>query len=212
MSISHTAQDWHAHYESGRDFCPLTDTEKAILSEQLSLPEGIQGARALEAACGTGELARFLAAAGYQVDAVDWARSAVERASAASTDGVVCHQLDLTSGDLSSLAPAGTGGYRLITMRRALAHLPDRTRTIGELAALLDENGVLCVITPHADRHPQELRGICLDDAEIALLIDGWQHTERIEAEGSTVLLLRGPRTEPVSYCEKRKPGQRCTR
>ncbi|MFB6580377.1 methyltransferase, FxLD system [Streptomyces sp. NPDC056402] len=206
MSTTHTAQNWHAHYEAGHDFRPLTDTEKAVLSEQLSLPEGTQGARALEVACGTGELARFLAAAGYQVDAVDWARSAVERASEASTNGVVCHQLDLTGGDLSSLAPAGTGGYRLITMRRALAHLPDRTRTVAELATLLDEDGTLCVITPHADRHPEELRGICLDDAEIDLLADGWQHTERIEADGSTVLLLRGPKTDPVTYSEKRTP------
>ncbi|MFJ5546760.1 methyltransferase, FxLD system [Streptomyces sp. NPDC093225] len=206
MNTTHTAQDWHAHYDAGRDFSPLTDTEKSILTEHLALSEGTQGARALEVACGTGELARFLAAAGYQVDAVDWAQSAVERVAAASEEGVVCHQLDITGGDLSSLAPAGTGRYRLITMRRALAHLPDRTRTVAELAALLDEDGTLCVITPHADRHPQELRGICLDDAEIDLLADGWQHTGRFDADGSAVVLLHGPRTDPVTYNEKRTP------
>ncbi|WP_329096736.1 methyltransferase, FxLD system [Streptomyces sp. NBC_01439] len=205
MSTTHTAQDWHAHYAAGRDFRPLSDTEKTVLTKHLALPEGAEGARALEVACGTGELARFLAAAGYQVDAVDWAQSAVDKASADSA-GVSCHHLDLTSGDLSSLAPAGSGGYRLITMRRALAHLPDRTRTVAELAALLDEDGTLCVITPHADRHPEELRGICLDDAEIDLLADGWQHTERIEAGDLTVLLLRGPKSDPVTYSEKRTP------
>ncbi|MFF4448238.1 methyltransferase, FxLD system [Streptomyces sp. NPDC001502] len=204
MSNTHTALDWHAHYEAGRDFRPLTDTEKAVLTENLTLPEDTQEARALEVACGTGELARFLAAAGYRVDAVDWARSAVERAAAAS-NGVNCLQLDITGGDLSSLCPPGAG-YRLITLRRALAHLPDRTRTIAELAVLLDEDGTLCVITPHADRHPEDLRGICLDDAEIDLVADGWQHTERIEAGDSTVLLLRGPKTGPVAYREKRNP------
>ncbi|MET9958211.1 methyltransferase, FxLD system [Streptomyces sp. NPDC006326] len=205
MSTTHTAQDWHAHYEAGRDFRPLTDAEKTILTEHLTLPDGTQGARALDAACGTGELARFLAAAGYQVDAVDWAQSALNKASAVS-DGVSCHHLDLTSGDLSTLAPAGTDCYRLITMRRVLAHLPDRTRTVAELAALLDEDGTMCVITPHADRHPPELRGICLDETEIDLLADGWQHAERIEAGDSTVLLLRGPHTRPVTYSEKRTP------
>ncbi|MGW1521564.1 methyltransferase, FxLD system [Streptomyces sp. NPDC002287] len=205
MSTTHTAQDWHAHYAAGRDFRPLSDTEKTVLTKHLALPEGAEEARALDVACGTGELARFLAAAGYQVDAVDWAQNAVDKASAAS-DQVSCHHLDLTSGDLSSLAPAGSGGYRLITMRRALAHLPDRTRTVAELAALLDEDGTLCVITPHADRHPEELRGICLDDTEIDLLADGWQHTERIEAGDLTVLLLRGPKTDPVTYSEKRTP------
>ncbi|APU42956.1 methyltransferase, FxLD system [Streptomyces sp. TN58] len=205
MSTTHTAQDWHAHYEAGRDFRPLSATEKTILTEHLALPEGAEEARALDVACGTGELARFLAAAGYQVDAVDWAQSAVDKTSASSA-GVRCHHLDLTSGDLSALAPAGSGGYRLITMRRALAHLPDRTRTVAELAALLDEDGVLCVITPHAGRHPEELRGICLDDAEIDQLCDGWQHNERFEAEGSTILVLRSPRTAPVTYSEKRTP------
>ncbi|MCX5303085.1 methyltransferase domain-containing protein [Streptomyces sp. NBC_00160] len=205
MSTTHTALDWHAHYEAGRDFRPLTDTEKATLTEHLTLPEDTQEAQALEVACGTGELARFLAAAGYRVDAVDWARSAVERASELASEGVVCHQIDITSGDLSSLRPAGSG-YRLITMRRALAHLPDRTRTVAELAALLDEEGTLCVITPHADRHSEELRVICLDDAEINLLADGWQHAERVEAGDSTILLLRGPKSDPVAYSEKRTP------
>ncbi|MFE3329012.1 methyltransferase, FxLD system [Streptomyces sp. NPDC059176] len=172
-------------------------------------PEDTQDARALDVACGTGELARFLAAAGYRVDAVDWAHSAVERATAVS-DEVAFHQLDISGGDLSSLAPA-TGGYRVITMRRALAHLPDRTRTVTELAALLDEDGTLCVITPHADRHPEELRGICLDDAEIDLLADGWQHSERAEAGDSTIVLLRGPKTDVVAYSEKRTPRPAAT-
>ncbi|MEU9303295.1 methyltransferase, FxLD system [Streptomyces sp. NPDC048269] len=205
MSTTHTALDWHAHYEAGRDFRPLTDTEKVILTEHLALTGDGSDARALDVACGTGELARFLAAAGYRVDAVDWARSAVGRATAAASDQVTYHQLDITSGDLSSLSPSN-GGYRLITMRRALAHLPDRTRTVAELAAMLDEDGTLCVITPHADRHTAELRGICLDDTEIDLLADGWQHAERIEADDSTVLLLRGPKTDPVAYSEKRTP------
>lgn len=206
MSTTYTALDWHAHYEGGRDFRPLTDTEKAVLTEHLALPADAQGSRALDVACGTGELARFLAAAGYVVDAVDWAESAIERAAAAPSDGIAYHRLDITSEDITALTPAAGAGYRVITMRRALAHLPDRTRTVAELAALLDEDGTLCVITPHADRHPEELREICLDDAEIDLLADGWQHTERIEAGDSTILLLRGPRTGPVTYSEKRTP------
>ncbi|MFE1416800.1 bifunctional class I SAM-dependent methyltransferase/NUDIX hydrolase [Streptomyces sp. NPDC085524] len=206
MSTTHTARDWHDHYAAGRDFRPLSDTEKAILTGHFALPGGdVPGARALDVACGTGELARFLAAAGYRVDAVDWAGSAVERATAATSDAITYHRLDVTGGGLTALAPAD-GGYRVITLRRALAHLPDRTRTVAELAALLTDDGTLCVITPHADRHPAALRGICLDEAELVLLTDGWRHAERIEAGDSTVLLLSGRRSDPVAYSEKRTP------
>ncbi|MCX5199230.1 class I SAM-dependent methyltransferase [Streptomyces sp. NBC_00249] len=190
MSTAPTAQDWHDHYAGGRDFRPLTDREKSLLHAHLALPSNALAPRALDVACGTGELARLLAAAGYQVDAVDWAAAAIERARAAPSYGITYHRLDVTHGGIAALPPAGAG-YRVITLRRALAHLPDRTRTVAELAALLAPGGTLCVITPHADRHRADLRGICLDDAEIGQLTDGWEHTERFEADDCTVLLLR---------------------
>ncbi|MEV0415858.1 methyltransferase, FxLD system [Streptomyces sp. NPDC050448] len=205
MSNPPTMQAWHDHYDRGRDFKPLTDDEKAVLQQHLPLPEDDDGARALDVACGTGEVARLLAAAGYRVDAVDWADAALDRAEATKADAISYHRLDVTGGDLASLAPEG-GGYRVISMRRVLAHLPDRTRTVAELAALLDPDGTLCVITPHADRYPAKLRGICLDDAEIDLLCDAWEHAEHIEAGESTVLLLRGPKAGAVVYGEKRTP------
>ncbi|MEU9235571.1 class I SAM-dependent methyltransferase [Streptomyces subrutilus] len=207
MNTTPTMRDWDAHYGGGRDFRPLTGTERSILGEHLALPEGAQDAWALDVACGTGELARFLAGFGYRVVAVDWARSAIERAAASPSqppsaspspspsDGIAYHRLDVTSGDIAALAP--DGGYRLITMRRALAHLPDRTRVVAALAALLAPEGVLCVITPHADRHPAGLRAICLDDTEIGLLREGWQRTERFEAGDCAVLLLRAPGPAP---------------
>lgn len=141
---------------------------------------------------------------GYRVDAVDWAASALAIATDSSPETISFHQADVSHGDLNSLAPEG--GYQVITMRRALAHLPDRTRVVAELAALLAPDGILCVITPHADRTRVDLRTICLDEAEIALLTDGWEHTDRAEAGGCTVLLLRGPRASVVAYEEKGTP------
>ncbi|MEU9253758.1 methyltransferase domain-containing protein [Streptomyces sp. NPDC048270] len=192
MNTTPTMHDWHAHYDGGRDFRPLTETERNVLSRHLALPEGEQGSRALDVACGTGGLARFLAQEfGYRVDAVDWAESALARAAATTSEGIAYHRLDVTSGDVAALAPHG--GYRLIAMRRALAHLPDRARVMAGLAALLAPAGVLCVITPHAGRHRPDLRGICLDDAELDQVCEGWRRAERFEAGDSTVLLLRGP-------------------
>ncbi|MEU3904097.1 methyltransferase, FxLD system [Streptomyces goshikiensis] len=205
MSNLPTRKAWHDHYDRGRDFTPLAGDEKVVLQRHLPLAEEGHDARALDVACGTGEVARLLAAAGYRVDAVDWADAALDRAEAMEAGAVSYHRLDVTGGDLASLGPEG-GGYRVITMRRALAHLPDRTRTVAELASLLDPDGVLCVITPHADRHPAKLRGICLDDTEIDLLRGGWEHAERVEAGESTALLLRGPKRGAVAYGEKRTP------
>ncbi|MFD0265001.1 NUDIX domain-containing protein [Streptomyces sp. NPDC127106] len=223
MKSSPTAQDWDDHYDSGRGFRPLSGTEKDILRERLlprrPRPDGARGARALDVACGTGELARFLASAGYRVDAVDFAAAAIRRARDASPPGIAYHCLDVVNGDLAALAePGGPAprhgpdsgpgpGFDVITVRRALAHLPDRTRVTAALGRLLRPDGTLCVITPHADRQPARLRGICLDDAEIGMLTDGWEHAERTEADGSTVLLLRGPGARTVGYREKLPPG-----
>lgn len=195
MQPAPTAKQWQAHYAAGRDFRPLSAAEKRALRDHLPRPDEPAVSRALEIACGTGELARHLAGLGFRVDAVDFAEAAIERAAAASPPTITYHCLDVTAGDLSALAAHDGRAYEVITIRRALAHLPDRTRIAAGLGALLTPGGTLCVITPHADRHPEDQRGICLDEPEIELLTAGWGRTDRIEADRSTVLFLREPRT-----------------
>ncbi|MFD0152844.1 methyltransferase, FxLD system [Streptomyces sp. NPDC055721] len=205
MNTTSTAQSWSDHYASGRDIKPLSDAETVIVRERLVPPAGREEPRALDVCCGTGELARLLADLGYAVDAVDYAQGAIDRASTETgRPPVAYHCVDVTSDDLGPLAPAD--GFDLITIRRSLAHLGDRTRIVAELAGLLRPDGTLCVITPHADRFPESLRGICLDDTEITLLTDGWEHAERVEAEDCTVVLLRGPGARPATYQEKARP------
>ncbi|MFG2985966.1 class I SAM-dependent methyltransferase [Streptomyces sp. NPDC048258] len=191
MTLS--AEAWHRHYEAGKDFRPMTGAVRAVLDEHLRLQADAEGRRALDVACGTGELARLLAEAGYRVDAVDYARAAIDRAREVSPPEIAFHCLDIADGDLTALTPAD--GYALITVCRALAHLPDRTRVVAALGALLGPDGTLCVITPHAARMPEDLRSICLDDAELDTLADGWERSERVDAAESTVVLLHGPCT-----------------
>ncbi len=98
-----TRQDWSRHYTDGHGFRPLGDEEKTLLIEHAAPPE--EG-RTLDACCGTGELAVFLASLGYAVDGADFADGALARASTerAETPGVRWLCLDIEHDDLASLA------------------------------------------------------------------------------------------------------------
>ncbi|MGI5262398.1 methyltransferase, FxLD system [Streptomyces angustmyceticus] len=204
MNTTSTSESWSAHYAQGRGIRPLSEAEIRIVRDALAPSGDRKEPRALEVCCGTGELARLLAELGYAVDAVDFAQAAIDRAAAASGPGITYHCADVASDDVAALADGA--GFDLITVRRSLAHLPDRTRIVTELAALLRPGGRLCVITPHADRFPPTLRDICLDNDEIALLTQGWEHAELLEAEDSTVVVLSGPVAQAAGYREKRPP------
>ncbi|MFK0154333.1 methyltransferase, FxLD system [Streptomyces sp. NPDC090493] len=185
--MGYTRADWSDHYAGGRDFRQLGDEEKGLLVEHLPAPED---GRALEACCGLGELAAYLASLGYTVDAADFAEGALERARTehAEAKGVRWLCRDIEADDLADL----DGGYDLITIRLSVAFIRDRARVLRRLAALLREEGTLVVITPVADSTPEERRHIALDEHELAALTDGFTKVERFDAEGLAMLLLRG--------------------
>ncbi|WP_435240457.1 class I SAM-dependent methyltransferase [Streptomyces cucumeris] len=181
--------EWDEHYAGGRGFRPLSDAERALLAVHTPPPDG---GRALDVGCGTGELAAHLAKLGYQVDAVDFApsavgRAAVERAGAANVRWLY---RDIEGDDLSGLSD---DGYDLITLRLVYAFLKDRLRTLRTLADLLRPDGTLVVITPRAERTPADRRDIALDEHEIAQLTAAWARTaHQLAADDFAVLLLGG--------------------
>ncbi|MER5889507.1 NUDIX hydrolase [Streptomyces sp. NPDC001941] len=73
------------------------------------------------------------------------------------------------------------------------AFLHDRARVLHGLGERLRSDGALVIITPTAGNTPEERRGIALDEDEIALVRSGWETTERHDADGLAVLILRGP-------------------
>ncbi len=101
---------WDTRYRQGSYQARTHPTE--LLAEWLPrLPRG----RALDVACGAGRNALYLAAAGYQVDAIDISRVALDRlgATAQARDlEVTCIETDLESGELPDQS------YDLIVMAR----------------------------------------------------------------------------------------------
>ncbi|MET8538642.1 methyltransferase domain-containing protein [Streptomyces sp. NPDC005065] len=75
--MGYTRADWSEHFSDGRGFRRLGDEERGLLVEHAPAPEG---GRALDACCGSGEMAAYLASLGYTVDAADFAEGALERA------------------------------------------------------------------------------------------------------------------------------------
>ncbi|QNA72059.1 methyltransferase, FxLD system [Streptomyces sp. So13.3] len=199
--MGYTRADWTEHYNDGRGFRQLGDEEKGLLLEHAPAPES--GSRALDACCGTGEMAAYLASLGYMVDAADFAEGALDRARAEhpGVEGLRWLRLDIEHDDLADLHD----GYALIVIRLSIAFLRSRTYILRRLAARLGKHGKLIVITPLAEHTPEKRRHIALDEDELAALTDGFNETERFDAEGLAVLVLRG-RGGSFSAEEKSRP------
>lgn len=102
----------------------------------LLLRQAPPGARtALDVGCGTGKLARRLAAAGLSVTGIDVSQRVVDVARAIGPDRIVYRHED---------ALRTTGRYDLITCVAALHHMPPEALTT--LRGLLNPGGVLAVL------------------------------------------------------------------
>ncbi|MFD4480409.1 methyltransferase, FxLD system [Streptomyces sp. NPDC058471] len=195
--------EWHDHYARGEKFRALTDSERAVLDTAVR-PVG--PAVALDVGCGLGELALHLHEMGYSVDAVDYAESAVELATAQAPDDADVRFLrhDIEHDNLAYLPHAA---YDLITFRLSYAFLGNRTWLLNRLREHLRHGGTICIITPLANTVPADRRDIALDEDEIALVTGGWKAVDRFDADGMAVLVLREPKVEPVSFADKGRPA-----
>ena len=121
---------------------PANDTialEEPVVRALLDdLPPG----RVLDAACGTGRHAAYLAAAGRDVIGVDASEAMLTRAR------VKLPRADLRRGELTAL-PLEDGGVAGAVCGLALSHLPDLGPALSELARVLRPGGRLVISNPH---------------------------------------------------------------
>ncbi|GGZ93023.1 methyltransferase, FxLD system [Streptomyces bluensis] len=203
--MAYTGQkEWDEHYAGGQGFRQLGESERTLLAEHAPAP--IEGGRALDIGCGTGELARHLAASSYRVDAVDYCPAAVDlaREGGDGTGDITYRVFDIERDCLDDLPHAA---YDLITFRLSWAFIRDRTRVMNRLRERLRPGGTLCVITPIATALPDSKRGIALDDDELGLLCAGWNVAEQYDADGLAFVVLREPAPARGESAGKGRPS-----
>jgi demethylmenaquinone methyltransferase/2-methoxy-6-polyprenyl-1,4-benzoquinol methylase len=94
------------------------------------------GERALDLACGTGDIALALAARGVRAIGLDITHRMLQLASARSS------QLPLITGDMTSL-PFRSNAFDLVTTGYGLRNVPDLDAAIAEIARVLKPRGRL---------------------------------------------------------------------
>ncbi len=134
MTDSETRTDWDERFAAGS--YPRDPEPSAVLREyEPSIPDG----RALDLAAGTGRNAVFLAAAGYDVDALDASREGLRITRERAAERGVADRLETVHADATEYA-FPTTEYDLITV--SFYHSLDR---FSEIAEALVDGGYLFV-------------------------------------------------------------------
>lgn len=142
--------DWNERYRD--DEFAMPDRAAGVLRENLEwLPRG----RALDVATGTGRNARFLADAGYEVDAVDVSDVALRTARAEATARGL--RVNWVQADLETYRfPVETYDVIVVTFFHTFDRLPDIKDALAPGGVLLAEHHLRSV--PPADRGPSSER------------------------------------------------------
>lgn len=129
-------RQWAGSYDEPRN--GLFDLDEPVVHPILDdLPPGV----ALDAACGTGRYAEYLAKR-HQVIGVDSSPDMLDRARARVPDG------DFRLGTLDRL-PVADGSVDLVMTALALAHVPDLKIVLAEFARVLRPDGHLIISDTH---------------------------------------------------------------
>ncbi|TCO55943.1 class I SAM-dependent methyltransferase [Actinocrispum wychmicini] len=131
---------WSATYDRPNS---AFDIDEPVVKEIVdALPVGV----ALDAACGTGRYAEFLAGRGHRVIGVDGSPDMLARARTRVPRG------EFLLGDLRQL-PVADAAVDLVVCALALTHIPTLKPALAEFARVLRPGGHLVI----ADMHPERV-------------------------------------------------------
>ncbi|CCK32165.1 hypothetical protein BN159_7786 [Streptomyces davaonensis JCM 4913] len=171
MTINNPAEYWNPLWQSGRRYRSLGPEERQLTGRFLGVAHGRP---ALDVGSGDGTLARYLHAdLGYRTTAIDCSSAALEIAQAEQTtsDGPVFRHLDIETGDISALPNAG---YAVVTCRLVFAFIKDKAAFLDRIRRFLPPGGTFWVVTPLAERLPEERKSIGITPQEAELLTAPW--------------------------------------
>lgn|SRR2546423_3528125 len=135
---------WAATYDEPRN--SLFDADEPVMHQII---EGLPPGDALDAACGTGRYAEYLAGRGHRVLGVDSSPEMLARARARVPSG------EFVLGDLHEL-PLPDSSIDLVVSALALAHVPTLAPVMAEFARVLRPGGNLVISDAH---HEIVIRG-----------------------------------------------------
>lgn len=100
------AADWNARYLAQPDAWGTTPAARIVAEVTAAEDAGLSVGTAIDVACGDGRHARWLAAHGWHVEAVDFSEVAIEQARAKDSDEGHNGSVDWVVGDATTWQPA----------------------------------------------------------------------------------------------------------
>lgn len=126
----------------------LRQRKKKKFSHFLSFLKGPlrvkDGARFLDAACGTGELGSFLQKRGWRVTWFDFDYTLTHIAKCKNPSA------QIFVGDLKAIPLKSECRFDIVLLRHVVEHIPDARKTIERLWGFVSEGGYMIVETPNA--------------------------------------------------------------
>lgn len=100
------ASAWNARYLAQPDAWGTTPAARIVAEVTAAEDKGLAVGSAIDLACGDGRHARWLAAHGWQVQAVDFSEVAIEQARAKDSDDGRSGSVDWVVGDATTWSPS----------------------------------------------------------------------------------------------------------